>query len=163
MALFGERCLILSADLMAPLPATLDRTAGASGSSTMTGARARRPVDLVVSGYAIHHLPDERKRSLYEEIYSVLAPGGMFLNLEHVSSPSPELENVWERLFVRRLAADTGKPLSQVEEEFRTRPDREDNILQSAELQVNWLREMGFRHADCYFKWLELALFGGIK
>jgi tRNA (cmo5U34)-methyltransferase len=28
---------------------------------------------------------------------------------------------------------------------------------------VGWLREIGFQQADCYFKWLELAVFGGQK
>ncbi len=41
--------------------------------------------------------------------------------------------------------------------------DKADNILAPAEEQVGWLREIGFLHADCYFKWLELAVFGGVK
>ena len=28
---------------------------------------------------------------------------------------------------------------------------------------IEWLRELGYRHADCYFKWFELAVFGGVK
>ena len=44
-----------------------------------------------------------------------------------------------------------------------SRTDKVDNILQRVDIQVNWLREIGYQHADCYFKWFELAVFGGVK
>ncbi|MEN6464082.1 MAG: methyltransferase domain-containing protein, partial [Syntrophaceae bacterium] len=42
--------------------------------------------DLIVSGYAIHHLPDVRKKQLYAEIFGLLKSNSVFLNMEHVSS-----------------------------------------------------------------------------
>ena len=54
--------------------------------------------DVVLSSFAIHHLEHDRKRSLYTEIFSILNSGGIFCNLDHVSSPSPRLH---ERFMAR--------------------------------------------------------------
>jgi tRNA (cmo5U34)-methyltransferase len=45
----------------------------------------RGPFDAIVSGFAIHHLPNQRKRTLYGELLSLLAPGGAFAHIEHVA------------------------------------------------------------------------------
>ncbi|MGH9353364.1 MAG: class I SAM-dependent methyltransferase, partial [Terriglobia bacterium] len=102
--------------------------------------------DAVVSSFAIHHLPNARKRTLYEEVYGLLAHGGVFYNLEHVSSPTPELHEV----FLRHL-------------EVRRNEEDPSNILLDVETQIRWLREIGFADVDCHWKWLELALIGGMK
>jgi tRNA (cmo5U34)-methyltransferase len=37
------------------------------------------------------------------------------------------------------------------------------NRLLDVETQGRWLRELGFADADCYWKWLEMALLVGFK
>ena len=51
----------------------------------------------------------------------------------------------------------------QVRAEYRTRPDRLANILAPVDLQMHWLRELGFVDVDCFWKYFELALFGGFR
>lgn len=121
------------------------------------------PVDLIVSGYAIHHLPTPHKRTRYGEVFGLLAPGGLFVNVEHVASATSALEAVIDWAFIDHIAAVTGRARASVESEYRNRPDKADNILDPVEAQVCWLREVGFEHADCHFKWLELAVFGGVR
>lgn len=120
-------------------------------------------VELVMAGYSIHHLPHERKRTLYEEIFAVLKQGGMFLNIEHVASATPEIERMWDEAYIDLITERTGKPREEVAREYHARPDKADNILLSVDAQVAWLREIGFDHADCFFRFLELAVFGGVK
>ena len=124
------------------------------------------PFDVVVSGFSIHHQPDERKRQLYAEIYDLLKPNGLFVNVEHVSSPTNWIENVWsnymiDALYAHSVKEDAGKTREQAAEEFYHRPDKDANILAPVELQCDWLRQIGYEDVDCYLKVLELAVFGG--
>ncbi len=102
--------------------------------------------DAVISSFAIHHVSHERKRSLYEEVFNLLLPAGVFCNLEHVASPSTELH----RQFLDKL---------------QITPEQEDpsNKLLGLDQQLTWLREIGFVDVDCHWKWRELALLAGVK
>lgn len=124
---------------------------------------AHKGLDLVVSGFAIHHLPHVRKRELFGEIFDMLVPGGLFVNIEHVASASEELEALYDNAYIDNISVRTGKDRAIVDAEYRGRADKADNILERVEVQLDWLREIGFLHADCYFKWFELAVFGGVK
>ena len=67
------------------------------------------------------------------------------------------------RGFHRADRRSDGQTKDEVAHEYHTRPDKADNILLSVDAQVKWLQEIGFAHADCYFRFLELAVFGGVK
>lgn len=102
--------------------------------------------DAVVSSFAIHHLTHERKQTLYQEIWTILEPGGVFCNLEHVL---PVSERAHAR-FLEAMGISTGD-------------EDPSNILLDVRTQLDWLRAIGFQEVDCHWKWRELALLGGRK
>jgi tRNA (cmo5U34)-methyltransferase len=123
----GEPVDVVAHDLDAPLPEL-------------------GPFDAVVSSFAIHHLPHDRKRALYGEVAAVLGPGGTFANLEHVASPTQGLHD--------RFLDAVG---------VGDQPDDPSNILAPVEDQLGWLRAVGLVEVDCLWKWLEMALLVGVR
>ena|SRR5579863_6751915 len=124
--------------------------------------------DIVVSGFAIHHQPDVRKKTLYSEIYGLLSEGGVFLNLEHVASLAPSGEQLFDEFFVDHLCefhqkVNPNKTRQEIAETYYNRPDKRENMLAPLQMQCEWLQEIGFRDVDCFFKVFELALFGARK
>jgi tRNA (cmo5U34)-methyltransferase len=98
--------------------------------------------DVVVSGFALHHLEDERKRSLFGEVATQLRPGGVFANLEVVRSATAELHATF-RAAIGREADDPEDRLSPVED------------------QLAWMRDAGLQQVDCLWRWRGFALLVG--
>jgi tRNA (cmo5U34)-methyltransferase len=92
-------------------------------------ARPHGPFDIVVSGFAIHHQPDKRKRELYEEVFDLLTPGGIFLNLDHVASATEAGEELFDDFFVDHLydyhsRSDADADRETIADEFYKRTDK---------------------------------------
>ena len=130
--------------------------------------QTRGQFDAIVSGYSIHHQPDLRKRQVYKEIFSLIKPGGWFVNIEHVACAAQLNIDLFENHYVTaRYAIEKAnggtRTFEQLAEEYKNRPDKAANILAPTELQCGWLREVGYQEVDCYFRIYELAVFGGRK
>jgi tRNA (cmo5U34)-methyltransferase len=98
--------------------------------------------DVIVSGFAIHHLEHARKRELFAEAARMLRPGGLFANLEVVQCASELLQ--------RRFYDAIGRPDG----------DPEDRLA-PIEPQLAWMREAGLQDVDCAWRWRGFALLTG--
>ena len=124
--------------------------------------------DLVISGYSIHHISNREKQRLYRDIYGLLKDGGLFLNLDHVSSSSDPLEDTFNELFLDAMSEyhkrrHEEKSMEEIRSVYYDPEHKKLNKLEAVEVQCKWLRETGFSNVDCYLKIMELALFGGTK
>jgi tRNA (cmo5U34)-methyltransferase len=105
-----------------------------------------RGFDVIASSFAIHHLAPARQRGLYGEVFARLRPGGLFVNAEHVSSPTEALHEA----FLAALGKGPGD-------------DDPSNQLVAVADHLEWLATWGFADSDCYWKWRELAVVAGVK
>lgn len=129
---------------------------------------AHAPFDVVVSGFSIHHQTDSIKQQVYTDIFDLLMPGGVFVNIEHVSSATTRNEALYDDYFIDSLWASQltegdAQTRQQVAGAYHKREDKQANILAPVESQCEWLRAVGFSDVDCFFKIFELAVFGGTR
>lgn len=136
LANYGERVEFAQADLTVP-----GWSAGLKG-----------PFDAAVSAIAIHNVDDPTViRSIYAEVFSVLAPGGGFLNLDYLFMPGPAMSDLYQRL--------TGRPTSA------TSSREGKNEVERASLinQLRWFEEIGFDEVDCLWKEGRQAVLCGLR
>lgn len=124
---------------------------------------ADAPFDAIVSALSIHVLPDPRKRELYRELFDLLNPDGVFINIEHVASATRWTQSVMDdymidAIFGQAIKAAPGSTRAEVAREYYAHAG---SALAPLEVQCDWLREIGFENVECYLKVSELALFGG--
>ncbi len=140
----------VAVDFSPAMLAAAQKRFGADGSIRIVEHNLDEPLpalgkfDAVISSFAIHHLVHERKQALYGEIFGLLNTGGVFCNLEHVSSPSQQLHEE----FLQRIG-------------FTVETEDPSNKLLDLKTQLGWLRQIGFIDVDCQWKWRELALLTG--
>jgi tRNA (cmo5U34)-methyltransferase len=119
-------------------------------------------LDAIVSSLFVHHLPDERKQSLFAEIFGRLMPGGWSLNYDPVTTDDPVIEATWQRVGERANPDLTRRRLHPTPEEH----DRWQNHIRymiPLDRQLSFLRAAGFAGIDVYFKRLEWVVYGGCR
>jgi tRNA (cmo5U34)-methyltransferase len=117
-------------------------------------------LDAVVTSMCVHHLPDDRKRSLFAEIFDHLVPGGWYLNYDPVRAEDPVVEAAWQRV------ADQEDPEAAARRHHRTpleqaRWDNHVRFIAPLARQLDYLRSAGFDGIDIYWKHLATVIYGG--
>jgi tRNA (cmo5U34)-methyltransferase len=115
------------------------------------------PFDAVVSGLAIHHLEHDAQRDLLARIEASLRPGGVFVNAEHMSGPTPWLQGVYRRLW-RQACERAGASADEIAgAEERMEFDCSADVA----TVLGWMDAAGLRDCDCFFKHLHFAVLAG--
>ncbi|MCM3746701.1 class I SAM-dependent methyltransferase [Paenibacillus pasadenensis] len=111
--------------------------------------------DLIVSSLAIHHLTHEHKRLVFRHIRERLAAGGRFVNADQTAAESPLFDELYREQWLKEIY--DGR-VSKEAADASVRRRAEDINAKTSE-QLGWLREAGFEHADCVYKFREFTVF----
>jgi tRNA (cmo5U34)-methyltransferase len=117
-------------------------------------------LDGVVSAFVLHHTEDVTKRRIYEQVHSSLNVGGFMANADFVDSASPLFSRVFDELRVVYM-----RQSGLTEERIRVEHFEHRKLERPTpmEVQLEWLRSIGFVDVDCVWKYLNLAVFAGVK
>jgi len=167
---YGDRVTILKADLAERSWSRVLQPSVRIGAET--SGDEDHAFKAVVSAIAIHHLSDERKRELYREVFQLLAPNGIFLNNDVVATPSAlktrfEILNLAAIQDQEREQRGIIRSLEEIGAEMRERlrlaGGRHQSRIAALGDQLEWLTDAGYKSVDCYWRYLDLAIFGGVK
>jgi tRNA (cmo5U34)-methyltransferase len=132
-----------------------------------------QPVQAVASSLAIHHLVGEEKRSLFQDVYSLLEDGGVFVIADVVQPASAPGQRVaadaWDGAVRQRsieLDGNTAGADFFLREHWNMyRYSDPEDIDHPSPLfdQLKWLEQAGFEDIDLHFFLAGHALFSGWK
>ncbi len=115
--------------------------------------------EIVMSSLSIHHLTNQQKRQLYENIYSILNKNGVFINADQVLGSTPFIENLYKRVWKLKVE-NSGLSKDELQAAYeRVKLDKMDVL----EGQLNWLKEIGFLDVDCVYKYYNFVVMFGKK
>jgi phospholipid N-methyltransferase len=122
--------------------------------------------DAVICGLDGEDVSEERKRSFYGEIFALLSPEGVFINLDYVASATRWTESEWDdqmidAVFGEQLRGTPRNTRVEIARAYYATASRGADVPAPLEVQCDWLRETGFESVECFLKVRELAMFGG--
>lgn len=115
--------------------------------------------DLICSGLSIHHLEDDEKKHLYDNVYKALPSGGCFINLDQFNSSSTLINEMYTGWWLDYI---NNSEITEEERDAwleRKKIDRENSV----EDTVAMLRNSGFNDVQCIYSFMKFAVVMAIK
>lgn len=120
-----------------------------------TAALQGEPADAAVSSIAVHNMFNARRiQGAYREIYQVLRPGGVFVSSDYVGREPLLAAHYQSGAAVRRSGATRGTQVGM---------GGGGRFHGTVADHLRWLRNAGFRAADCPWRDLSLTILLAVK
>jgi len=140
-------------------------------SKSVAGFRHKKKI-ACISAFCIHHFPLNEKRKIYQKMYDCLDKGGLFINLDLFNYKSKNMSifahrhglEFIEDSFDDAIAKNPnqGAKLESLKHDWIDHMNTV-NLLDSMEIQISDLREIGFKDVECIYRFLQQGLIAAIK
>ncbi len=120
----------------------------------------RESYDAVVTSLALHHLETNwDKEKVHRRIFHALNPGGVFASADLTASADKRIQRSYLRKWEEFILQSYSRP--EVKQNYRRykREDRPSVLLE----ELGWLKKIGFRHLEIYWKYCNFASYGAYK
>jgi tRNA (cmo5U34)-methyltransferase len=115
--------------------------------------------DVVVSSLSIHHITDTEKRQLNKKIYSIINPGGIFINGDILIHKSAFINEKIKEGWIAKIRNSNLEENQKDAAIDRMKLDKpatsENNIL--------WMEEAGFKDVELIYKYFPFGVICGFK
>ncbi|WP_225220799.1 class I SAM-dependent methyltransferase [Bacillus norwichensis] len=110
--------------------------------------------DIIVSSLSIHHLTDEAKKKMFNNVYNLLTPKGIFVNADQVLGHTPFIDSMYKKDWNNKITM-SGLTDSEIQAAHeRTKLDR----MATLDHQMKWLIDSGFQDVDCVYKYFNFVV-----
>lgn len=132
-----------------------------------------QPLRCVVSSLCVHHLYAEGKRQLFADMATHLAPGGALLLADLIEPANQQIANLYARQYDEIVYAQSMATYGDLRAYEQFQQARwnyyayDYGVIDSGDYpsplsdQLQWLRDAGFKFADCFWLRAGHAVYGG--
>ena len=113
--------------------------------------------DVVLAGLTLHHLTYIERKNFFKTLYDSLNEGGVFLAREIIVDEDPFVTE-WHYSLWREFMRSQGE-----DDTFWYQKHSEKDHPVSIENQLSWLKEAGFKHTACHWRYWNFAIISGRK
>lgn len=133
------------------------------------------PLRCIVSSLCVHHLSDEEKQTLFQDMGTRVELAGALLLADIIKPATPRIASVFSqqyddivRVQSHALYGDLSgyKEFQQLQWNYFAYDYYDHTSFDTPSLlsdQLRWLREAGFTYADCFWLQAGHAIYGGYK
>ena len=115
--------------------------------------------DTVISALSIHHLDDIQKMKLFQQIYTLLPVGGIFVNYDQFCAGTPMMNKWFDSYWERQLYTSglTNRDIERWKE--RRKFDKECSV----EKEIEMLYQCSFSDVKCLYSYHKFSVIIALK